>query len=576
MYNISMLNKYFFLILLSIVPLHYSAAQDKSPSQIKSEMEQIGEESFESIRFDRLKRMRKEIVQIESKIYLNKKEIKKQEDMVLKLKLESENEKLQKVYNAKRILFIETITGLPIFQSSEVAAKDESFSENLSDILRPALSGIKGLSERPRQIQMLEENIKVYTAELNTVKLALEKIEKYQKDKEYKDFYRTLKKSKKKLKTVKNDFEIKLEDAQFNLLKLEKNQGSFVGVFSKAIFDFLKTKGKNLFLSISAFILIVWFLGRVKNRVISFFVDKFLKIYGPHDQGLWFIRPIKVIYSLTGFLLALFVGILILYIMNDWVLVTFILFTLGALVWSSKEYFPTFFEQSKIVLNLGAIRENEVVIFEEIPWKIKTLGYYCRLENPLLTGGSLRIGSRELVNSHSRPIQVNEPWFPTKTNDWVVLDEEVYGKVTFQSPEQVLVKLIGGATKYLKVDEFLKMNPLNLSNGFGIKQIIGVDYQHQSILLDEVVPNFKEAVTKSLKEFLKDEYKSVYEFQIDFLKSGSSSLDIRFFLICSGALASKKLLLERTIQNAFVKVCNDNHYVIPFTQMTVHMAKTGE
>lgn len=545
------------------------ASSNSSPSSSVTPGES-SEESFEQIKKDRLVRMRKELVQLESKIFLTKKEIKTQEDMVLKLKLEAELEKLSKKFSAKKILFIETLTGLSVFNSKEVVTSEKTFSENLSDILGPVLSGIKSISERPRAIQTLEDNINTYQDELINLDLAIAKIKKAEKDKDYKDFKRVLRKSKKKLIMLQKDYKIKLEDAQFKLIKIEKDKGSFVGVFSRVVFDFLKTKGKNLFLSITAFILIVWLLGRVKNRVISFFVQRFIKIYGTNEQGLWFVRPIKVIYSVTGFILALFIAIVILYIMNDWVLVTFIIFTLGAIIWSSKEYVPIFFEQSKIVLNLGTIRENEVVIFEEIPWKVKTLGYYCRLENPLLTGGSLRISSRELLSSHSRPIQKNEPWFPTKTNDWVLLNGKLFGKITFQSPEQILVKLIGGATKYLKVDEFLKMHPLNLSNGFGVEQIIGVDYSHQDILLSEVVPKFKERVTQNLKDFLKDEYSEVNEFQVDFLMSNSSSLDIRFFLICKGSLAPKKLMLERRIQSSFVEVCNENNYIIPFTQITIH------
>jgi hypothetical protein len=577
MYNISMLNRFLVLLILLSILMPCAYSQEIEVAEIKSEVEELGDDSFEQIKLDRLKRMRKEIVQIESQIYMNKKKVLTEPDMVLKLKLESENSKLLKEYNAKRILFIETLTGLSIFRSKDMNSEEKSFSDNLSDIFRPVLSGIKSISERPRQIQMLEESIKVYKEELNNVELAIDKIKEFRTDKDYKQFSRVMKKSLKKLELLEKDYKIKLEDAQFQLIKLEKNKGSFVGVFSQVIFDFLKTKGKNLLLSISAFILIIWFFSRVKNKVISFFVQRLIRFYGTNEASFWFVRPVKVIYSVSGFFLALFVALIILYIMNDWVLVTFILFTLGALVWSSKEYFPIFFEQSKVVLNVGAIRENEIVIFQSIPWKVKTLGYYCRLENPLLTGGTLRISSRELLTSHSRPIQANEPWFPTKTNDWVILDDGMYGKVTFQSPEQILIKLIGGAIKYMKTDEFLKSDPVNISTGFGIEQVIGVDYSHQKIVLDEVIPNIKETIIGSLKDYLLDEYEGgVYEVQVDFKTTGASSLDIRFFVICSGTLAPKKLIIERKIQAAFVEVCNTHGYIIPFSQMTVHMAPNGK
>jgi hypothetical protein len=547
------------------------------PSALSQEVtipdEAMDIDNFSQVKFERLKRMRKEIIQLESKIYVNNKKIEEDDDMVVRLKLEAENEGLTKTYNEKRILFIETLTGLSVLSHKETDLKNKkSFTEDLSAILEPALNGIKSISKRPREIQFLEENIAKLKVEVKNLEEAKKSLNSFSTDNKYKDFSRVIRKSNKKLDILIDDNKIKLEDYQFKLLKLEQNKGSFVGVFSTLIFDFLKTKGKNLFLSISALILILWFFSSIKNKVITFFVSKLIKFYGTSEQGLWFIRPIKVIYSVLGFILAFFVSITILYAMNDWVLVTLILFVLGALVWSSKQYLPVFFEQSKIVLNLGAIRENEVVIYEGVAWKLKSLGYYCRLENPLLTGGSLRISTKELLAFHSRPVQKNEPWFPTKTNDWVILDDKTFGKVTFQSPEQVVIRMLGGANKFLKLDQFLNLNPLNLSNGYGIEQIIGVDYGHQDLLLTNVVPNFKEKLQLYIKDFLKEEYKFVKEFQIEFNNTGASSLDIRFFIVCSGELAAKKRMLERRINMGFVEVCNEFNYVIPFSQMTVHMA----
>lgn len=565
-----------FLILtlfLSVsVPLTYS--QEKKSSNID---EIVDIDDFEQIKFDRLKRIRKEITQVESDIYRIKKKSLNEDDMVNKLKLESEMEKLKEEYNDKRVLFIETLTGLSILSKSDNQEKEKkSLSEDLASILEPALNGVKTLSERPRQIQSLEDKVKLLKFELENIALAKSKIEQFKSNKDYKEFSRVLKKSQKKLDLLENDYKIQLEDAQFKLIKLEQNTGSFVGAFSQVIFDFLKTKGKNLFLAISVFCLIIWLLSLAKNKVINFFVQRIIKIYGLGEHGAWYVRPIKVMYSVLGFLLALFVAIVILYILNDWVLVTFILIIISALVWSSKQHLSLFVEQSKIVLNLGAIRENEVVIYNGIPWKIKSLGYYCRLENPLLTGGSLRISSKELLPYHSRPVQQHEPWFPTKTGDWITLSDGTFGKVTFQSPEQIVIKLIGGASKFLKIDKFLEDKPINLSNGFGVEQIVGVDYGLQKTVTTEIINEIKEFIGNDLRESLKGEFDLVEDFSVEFKSAGASSLDIRLFLVCKGELAAKFAMIERKLQSSFVDVCNRNNYSIPFNQLTVHMAKPNE
>lgn len=533
-------------------------------------------DDFAQIKLDRLKRIRRELIQLESKLFLTKKEIETEDDMVVRLKKESELETFQREYDQKKLLFIETMTGHTVTQKSlSKKEREKSLGDDLQEILEPAMTGIRSISERPREIQKLQERIKDLKLKIENLSLAKDKLKATQKDEKYKVFNRVIKKSIKRIDKSINDYKINLEDSQFKLIKLENNKGSFVGAFSNLIFDFLKTKGKNLGLALTAFIFLFWLFGSIKNKVIGFFVNRIVRLGRAQDKSLWFIRPLKVIYSVLGFLLALSVALMILYVLNDWVLVTFIIFILGAVVWSSKHYFPTFFEQSKIVLNLGTIRENEVVIYKNIPWKLKSLGYYCRLENPSLTGGSLRISSKELMTYHSRPIVDNEPWFPTRTHDWVLLTDKTYGKVTFQSPEQIIVKLIGGALKHFKVDAFLNLNPLNLSNGYGIEQVIGVDYQHQAPLLNEVVPRFKTRIQEYLKDELKDEYKFIKEFLVEYKNAGASSLDIRFFLICEGNLGSKKQVLERKIHMGFVDVCNEFGYVIPFQQVTLHMAESG-
>lgn len=570
-----MINKFLLLILLLIVAFsHPINAQDKN---LQVAGENIDVDDFEQIKLDRLKRIRRELVQLESKIFLNKKKIEDEDDMVIKLKLESELETYQQEYTNKKYLFIETMTGNTVVQRQDPKKKeDKTLGDDIQEILEPALNGVRAISERPREIQKLQEKIKDLKLKIENTEGAKKKLEKSREKEHYKVFKRVIKQSIKRLDKTISDYKIDLEDSQFKLMKLENDKGSFVGAFSNIIFDFLKTKGKNLGLALSAFIFLFWLFGSIKNKVIGFFVNRIMSLGRPQDKSLWFIRPIKVIYSVLGFILALAVAIMILYVLNDWVLVTFIIFILGAVVWSSKHYFPIFFEQSKIVLNLGTIRENEVVIYKNIPWRLKSLGYYCRLENPSLTGGSLRISSKELMSYHSRPIVENEPWFPSRTNDWVVLTDGTYGKVTFQSPEQIVVRLIGGAYKHFKVDTFLSLNPLNLSKGYGIEQIIGVDYQHQQPLLSQVVPRFKQRVSDFLKEELKDEYQYIKEFSVEYKNAGASSLDIRFFLICSGELGAKKLLLERRIQMGFVDVCNEFGYVIPFTQLTLHMPNAND
>ena len=44
------------------------------------------------------------------------------------------------------------------------------------------------------------------------------------------------------------------------------------------------------------------------------------------------------------------------------------------------------------------------------------------------------------------------------------------------------IKMIGDEHKFMPTSDFLSMTPVNLSQGFAIEFVFGVDYSHQKIL----------------------------------------------------------------------------------------------
>ena len=528
---------------------------------------------FEQFKIDRLKRIRKEMTGLESQIFLHKKNLDVEQDMVVRLKLESELLNFQREYDEKRFQFIETATGQQIKETGQSKLVKKDFLQTIQELLDPALKGIKRASERPRLIQKLKDDLAEIDARLENTSKAQIELTKLQKSQEHKDLNRSIKKSLQVTTKILDELSIKKEDIQFRLLKLEQQEGSLFAVIGQMMLNFFKTKGKNLLLASLIFIFVFWILRKARDPFINVIMGRINKHSENPIRIYWVLRPIRVIYSVMTILLSMLLGIMTLYALNDWVLVTFVIIMLGALVWSSKQYFPLFFEQSKIVLNLGAIREGERVVYQGLPWKIKNLGYYCRLVNPSLAGGILRINSRELLSNFSRPISGNEPWFPTKVNDWVELSDGTFGKVILQTPEQVSIKLIGDAVKYIKTQDFLALNPLNLSNDFGLEVVLGLDYGHQELILQQVIPTIKKEIMNSLKNDFSEAQQVFKEYSVDFYQAAGSSLDIRIFLKCAGTLAPKKNLLMRLIQAHFVDVCNRHGYVIPFNQLTVHLNK---
>jgi len=536
--------------------------------------ENSSQQSFEQIKNDRLLRIRKEIVEVQSQIYLARKSLKNEKDSISKLKLESDLEKLNEKHKNLRLIFIETISNINLEKQPEKALRTE-LSEDIKQILDPIISGFKKISERPREIQTLKENITYIKSRIQDTKKAIDLMQEYKSSNDNKTLDITIDKSISEAKKIKKDFKIQLEDAQFKLIKLEKNEESIVSTFGGVIFDFIQTKGKNLLLALLVFGIFFWGASLGRDRIITLLMIRISKEVEYPGQIHWVVRPIKVIYGLLSFFIAFFFAVSTLYVLNDWVLVTLILFVMVAIIWSSKHYIPQYFEQFKIILNLGSIREGERIVYNGLPWKIKSLGYHCRLVNPALSGGFIRLSTKELLSSYSRPVGDTEPWFPSRNNDWVELNDGTYGKILMQSPETVQLKMIGDENRYINTGDYLSLNPVNLSQGFAIEFLFGVDYSHQKILFDELIPNFKKKVHDKLEADFSQNKAYIKEVSIEFNAAGASSLDLRFFLKCEGPLASQKRMIQRKIQSYFVEVCNEHDYIIPFNQLTVHMQKNS-
>ena len=58
--------------------------------------------------------------------------------------------------------------------------------------------------------------------------------------------------------------------------------------------------------------------------------------------------------------------------------------------------------------------------------------------------------------------------------------------------------------------------------------------------------------------------------KVEFKEAGASSLDLAILADFSGDVAKDYMTLSRFLQRLAVDACNTHHWVIPFTQITVH------
>jgi hypothetical protein len=328
--------------------------------------------------------------------------------------------------------------------------------------------------------------------------------------------------------------------------------------------NFFRNRGLNLLLAL---------MTAAAGFVLTRRIYSSLRRYSPvHRSGKSSLTSrISDILAMAFAIVVSVLGILtIFYVRGDWLLLTLVVVLLIGAVWAGKQSLPPYIEQIRMLLNLGSVREGERVVYMGLPWKVQSIGFFTVLSNPNLEGGEIRIPIRSLMTMISRDADDKEPWFPTEVDHWVILNDGTYGKVVTQSPEQVVVLLLGGSLKTYQTTDFLSRSPENLSFGFRVACIFGIDYTHQS----EATTSVPEIMLRALTNVLMGDYgrEKIRSIKVEFLKAESSSLDYQINVDVDGEMASRYQFLARQVQKVCVDASNANGWIIPFTQITVHQA----
>ncbi|MFK8020263.1 MAG: hypothetical protein AB8B86_10870 [Pseudomonadales bacterium] len=253
---------------------------------------------------------------------------------------------------------------------------------------------------------------------------------------------------------------------------------------------------------------------------------------------------------------------------NDWLLLGLVVLLVFALIWMGLKMLPDMIEQITTLLNLGAVQEGERLLFEGIPWHVTKLDFYTDLDNPALEGGSVTLPVRELAGLHSRPAAKDEAWFPSRSGDWVKMEDGTVAKVVFQSPETVQLVELGGARHTITAPTYFASAPVNLSSNARVEIEFGVSYKHQAIAAHEIPEKLAEFVRRGLYGLLeKDELLDV---NVELLACNASSLDYEVEADLLGAAAHKYEDVERALTRLCLEACNEFGWEIPFPQLVVH------
>jgi len=499
---------------------------------------------------------------IKQQISTTTKKLKASTSEAEKQSLQEELTKLDKQLSETGADFERIATGVEADVFAEKQKETFSWKDELATLLEPSIKELKQLTARARLKTQLKETINDYNKQVATARQAVENLNTLiaeAKNPKIKAYMGELLPAWQHVeKRIRN----KLELAQLELAKLENKDDSLIKSSGNSMREFFRTRGLYLAIAFLAFIVIL-LVFKLISRLILYVLPGSKK-----EQRPFHVRILDIFFQVFSVASAICGLIFVLYSAEDWFLLSMTIILFIGLAWTVRQTLPKMWQQVRLVLNMGSIREGERVIYNGIPWRVEAINVFCKLSNPALAM-QVRIPIENMIGLISRPYHVDEPWFPCKKGDWVAIDGKPFAKVASLSHEQVEVVELGGRRTIYQTAAFLGLSPANLSRNFSIRVPFGLSYGLQAEITTSVPETLKNFLQKKLAENgYNDDCLSL---SVDFLQAGASSLDLVVLADFKGEQAAAYRRLERALAKWCVECCNANNWEIPFPQMTVHL-----
>ena len=500
---------------------------------------------------DKRERLRELIEKLQSADEIEKENIQKQ---IIALR--------ETIEQLSRSFEIIAASGARLNQQKDAEEKPLNWRDELMQIARPLLTGLQEATEKPRRIEALRREIQIFEQQIEVAQDAAESVARFDHDSVPPLVAAGLNEVARSWQERGKDLQRSLEIAREELSNLERQDLDVLEAFGRAVRNFTYGRGLTLFLAIVAAGLL-WYGMRSLREQVS-------KRRGKSGDREYTARLRLLLYGyhLLTILLVAMAILTVFYVRGDLLLLSLAIIALIMLALSAWRFLPQYIHEGKLLLNMGAAREGERVIYNGLPFRIASLNLYTRLHNPELEG-SIRLPLSSVGELVSRPIS-HESWFPCRADEYLLLPDGSFAQVLEQSVERVRLKVTGSLVDYSSAD-FMQMNVRNLSReGFGIVVTFGIDYQHQAICLDEVPLRFKQGLQTVFSE--SDYADDLKNLVVEFNSAAASSLDYLIYATMEGSSASSYFAISRLIQQTCVDICNREGWGIPFTQITVHQA----
>ena len=443
--------------------------------------------------------------------------------------------------------------------------KPETFSwkNEVSSLLEPAIKELKRFTIKARSKSNLKEKIIELKLLANTASEAVDHLQDVIKETPDDLVHDEVTALLPEWQNAEERLRNKLELAQRELANLEAQEVSLVETSSRSIREFFKNRGVYLIMAIATSISIL-----IACRLLYGLILKlYFRLGKKKDQRSFQIRLLYVVFQVLSVVLAVIGLFFVLYLAEDWFLLSIAIVFFIGMSWTVRQGLPRLWQQGRLMLNVGSVREKERLILHGVPWRVDSINVFCKLVNPALEI-ELRVPIEDLIGMVSRPYNQAEQWFPCKKGDWIVINGASRARVVSLSHEQVEVVERGGKRVTYPTDTFLEACPVNLSRNFRLRVPFGISYSLQKLATSEIPMILKDYLLKRMEQ--EGYQNSCLNLQVEFFQANSSSLDLIVLADLEGQVADISKRIERAIQKWCVECCTLNDWEIPFPQLTIH------
>lgn len=464
--------------------------------------------------------------------------------------------------------FEKSVVGEEVVELYSDAPPQSSLEEEFMNILQPIFGAVKETTASLREKEDLRLAIEKHTEQQKGAQKALESIEEVVKVSQSSspEFLTALEVLQSGYQSKANLSEARKVKLQETLDSLKSQDVNAMGNASEQFAAFIKSTGMHLLIAFLVAGLVFFGANYAFKKLMEYSKKNADKAKFNYE----YLATVDGAVFLGSLVVAILLIPIVFLLCENWFLIS--IFALLAIItfWMLKDKIPDLVEELRLILNIGAVREQERIIHEGLPWIVDEIKFYTRLVNPNLEGGRLRIPLGDLVGMYSRSFKEDEPYFPTKKGDWVLLEDDVVGEITRQTIENITLKQVGGSVRNIPTPAFLEMNPVNLSeNGFRASVNFGIDYKYQAQATTEIEKKLEDFMKAEMLKCLEDE-SQMKDFFIEFAEAGPSALIYEINAEFSGAVAPLYLEIPCYLQRFALDACNEYGWEIPFTQIKIH------